>query len=150
MILGFTGTQQGMTSRQRETLIPIIESYRLSLTAFHHGCCKGADTQAHYLIEDRFIDLDIHRHWPLDNSKVTACRVVRNRAIDHAPRAYLSRNMDIVQACERLIATPKEFTEVLRSGTWSTCRYASHRNVPVTVIWPDGKVDLCWEHDRDL
>jgi len=40
------------------------------------------------------------------------------------PTPYLSRNRAIVDETEMLIATPAEFTEQQRSGTWSTVRYA--------------------------
>ena len=52
------------------------------------------------------------------------------------PRDYLDRNKDIVNNCDLLIAAPKENTEVLRSGTWSTVRYAKQLGVTVVIIEP--------------
>jgi hypothetical protein len=49
---------------------------------------------------------------------------------------YLDRNRDIVDNCDLLIATPKETTEVLRSGTWSTVRYAKKIGKPIVIIEP--------------
>lgn len=39
-----------------------------------------------------------------------------------------------------MIATPSSKEEELRSGTWSTVRYARKLRRPVTLIYPDGSV----------
>ena len=51
------------------------------------------------------------------------------------PKPYLDRNRDIVDACEVLLATP-DGPERLRSGTWSTVRYARKIGKPVEVRLP--------------
>jgi len=43
-----------------------------------------------------------------------------------------------VDETEWLWAIPGEFKEVLRSGTWSTIRYARKKGKKVLIIWPDG------------
>lgn len=48
----------------------------------------------------------------------------------------LERNHHIVELGEELIATPKEFSHTLRSGTWATIRYAWKRKKKVLTIPP--------------
>jgi hypothetical protein len=46
----------------------------------------------------------------------------------------LARNTCIVLNCEHLIAAPKEDSEVLRSGTWSTIRRARKEHKPLIIL----------------
>jgi hypothetical protein len=50
------------------------------------------------------------------------------------PKPFLDRNKDIVNSCDILIACPENDIEVLRSGTWSTIRYAKKINKPVLLF----------------
>ncbi len=59
-----------------------------------------------------------------------------------APKRYLTRNKDIVRETDILIAAPAEIEEQIRSGTWSTVRYARKLGKPVFVILPDGTVHV--------
>jgi arginase family enzyme len=54
---------------------------------------------------------------------------------------YLERNEDIVRDTDFLIACP-EGSEVMRSGTWATVRYARKKGRTIVVFWPDGHTDL--------
>lgn len=128
MIIGFTGTQIGMTALQKE----IFENLICGLKGeFHHGDCIGADAEAHDIAE-KYLECVIHP--PIISAK---------RAFKKANRIcetlnYLARNKAIVIACERMIATPKEFAEQVRSGTWSTIRYAKNSMKSTMIIFPDG------------
>jgi hypothetical protein len=51
-----------------------------------------------------------------------------------------SRNHDIVDETELLIACPGELAEAVRSGTWATVRYARKLGRPIVIFWPDGSV----------
>jgi hypothetical protein len=42
----------------------------------------------------------------------------------YKPKPPLARDRDIVNAVEFLIAAPKSDDQTLRSGTWTTIRYA--------------------------
>lgn len=143
MILSFTGTQQGMTAQQLYTLRQYLRGK--DVQGVHHGCCKGADTQFHYLITEMFPSADIYRHWPIDNSKVTACNSQTNPLIDYAPKQYLDRNLDIVLGGDELLVAPLQKDEQLRSGTWATARLAYRRGVDVILILPSGSIDQGWE-----
>ena len=59
----------------------------------------------------------------------------------HGPFADpLARNRIIAARCDALLACPAEPDEQLRSGTWSTIRYARKAGKPITIIRPDGGV----------
>ncbi len=60
------------------------------------------------------------------------------------PFPYLVRNKHITMTTGLLIATPAENHQVLRSGTWSTVRYADKNDAKVWVIGPNGH-DLDWK-----
>ena|SRR5882724_12210557 len=131
--IGFTGTQQGMSKEQKEFL-----EYILSETAkvykygeFHHGDCTGADSEAHDIAE-KYLKCVIH---PPD---IMAKRAFKKAEDIRKTKPYLDRNKDIVNETEQLIATPKEFEERLRSGTWSTIRYARKLKKRITIIYPNG------------
>jgi hypothetical protein len=53
---------------------------------------------------------------------------------------YNIRNRKIANYSDKLIATPKESTEQLRSGTWTTIRYARLANKIVYIIVPNGDI----------
>lgn len=128
MIIGFTGTQKGMTYFQKQQ----VELLLLGIEGeFHHGDCIGADAEAHDIAE-KYLKCIIHP--PINNDK----RAFKKANIILEPKEYLDRNKDIVKACERLIATPEEYQEQLRSGTWSTVRYARKMKKLIAIIFPNG------------
>lgn len=130
MIVGFTGTQQGMTVLQKVMFVGVLA--RLGPEEFHHGDCIGADADAHAIVR---------REWP-------KCRIVIHPPDIDAKRAwctgdfyckiksYIARNYDIVAVCEELVAAPKHRVEELRSGTWSTVRAARRAGKLVHMVWP--------------
>ena len=129
--VGFTGTQQGMNTYYQ---LPQLEQLLLKYnpTEFHHGDCIGADAQAHELVRRILPSCIIVVHPPLDSSKRAFCM----GDITYNPRPYLERNDDIVKLSDILIATPKEIQMVLRSGTWTTVRYAQKAKLQTHIIFP--------------
>lgn len=137
VIAGFTGTQKGMTSKQALVLKELMRSE--GVTEFHHGDCIGADERADSIAHELKCEVVIHP--PINGSKRAHCE---NAKKVHEPKDYLVRNKDIVNDSSILFATPGEASPVLRSGTWSTVRYASKQvgknNKRIFVIRPDGEV----------
>lgn len=133
MKIGFTGTQRGMTGDQKHTVVNLLSRRD---GEFHHGDCVGSDAEAHDIANN--MPYWLVSHPPVDETK---------RAFKHAneyrePRPYLVRNKAIVAETERLIATPGEFKEELRSGTWSTIRHARRLRRPIWIVFPDGSVKV--------
>lgn len=155
MNIGFTGTQRGMTVKQQDAFE--IEICSLLFASdydciFHHGVCIGADEEAHFLVYN--CGLDWRYLYPPINTDKMSDKILNDgysfvKSSDpssvpaikiHEPKDYLERNKDIVNASDVLIVVPGEFTEQLRSGTWSTYRYAKKKSVPRIIIFPDGTV----------
>lgn len=133
MRIGFTGTQQGMTIDQKTEFLHRITIF--DMAEFHHGDCIGADSQAHDMVR-LFPKCSIHIHPPINKIKSAH----KKGDIVHKEEEYLHRNRSIVFHTDILIATPKEATEQLRSGTWATIRYAKRTHKTCLIIFPDGSV----------
>lgn len=135
MRVGFTGTQRGMTGPQAATLERMLRWAKRAEpdSEFHHGDCDGADDQAHDIAVD-VVGLEPVIHPPKNPAK----RAFKKAARILKPKPYLTRNHDIVDDTQRLIATPGEREEQLRSGTWATVRYARKLRRKVTIIYPEG------------
>lgn len=137
VVVGFTGTQLGMTEDQKDALSRILVDE--DVTELHHGDCIGADDEAHAIATDLHITVVIHP--PENEAKRAWCHSEDMRR----PRPYLDRNHAIVDllatvrhdgARAFLIAAPKG-PEVLRSGTWATVRYARNSaGVRTEVLYP--------------
>jgi hypothetical protein len=129
MNIGFTGTQRGMSDKQ-QIAFECIVSGNIFIQELHHGDCIGADTDAHNIFE--MVDAVTVIHPPIKSKK----RAFSKCSAILAPKPYLERNHDIVNATDLLIAAPETIEEVLRSGTWATIRYARKRNKPVIILAP--------------
>lgn len=134
MDVGFTGTQRGMTPHQMAVVRDILRT--LGGGEFHHGDCIGADSQAHDIALDCGYLPILH---PPNDPKKRAWREVPSHLM-RSERAYLVRNRHIVDETKWLIAAPGEPEEQLRSGTWSTVRYAKRRGKKIALVLPNGRV----------
>lgn len=132
MKFGFTGTQNGMTEAQVNSFNKFVSK----ISEFHHGDCIGSDEQAHNLIRDFNPKIKIILHPPTNSSKRAYCKADEQRE----RKSYLERNKEIVNEIDYLIATPSG-QEVLRSGTWSTIRYAKSQSKKIFIINPNGDIE---------
>jgi hypothetical protein len=134
MIVGFTGTRNGMSKSQKkvfkETVIFLMR--KELVTEFHHGDCMGSDDTADTIIKDHFPTIKVVVHPPKESKFRAFCL----GSLIKPPKEYLDRNKDIVNESDILIAAPKEQEEVMRSGTWSTIRYAKKQSKPVIILLP--------------
>jgi predicted kinase len=128
MKIGFTGSGQGINGDQAKKVYHLLKE--LGAKELHHGDCVGGDATAHNIAWRMGLRTIQH---PPTNPRArafTQCTEVR------AEKPYLERNHDIVDETEHLIACPRTQTEILRSGTWATIRYARKLGKPVTIIFP--------------
>jgi hypothetical protein len=128
--VGVTGTQEGATKAQLCTV------YRLLLRQgdfeLHYGDCIGVDTQVFYLAKS--LNARTVCHPPSKSAKRSFTKADESRL----EYPYLVRNKHIVDSVEKLIVVPKTFEEELRSGTWSTYRYAFLKGTKILLVTPDG------------
>lgn len=138
MNVGFTGTRFGMSELQKQALYnklaelkdnQLYAEYAILWDEFHHGDCVGADAEAHAIALTFRFKVVIH---PPDQDKLRAFCVVSYKI--EVPKPYLDRNKMIVDSCHLLIAAPRTNGEELRSGTWSTIRYAKHKKKEVYIL----------------
>jgi hypothetical protein len=132
--IGFTGSQRGMTPEQTVALFNLLLFEPESEFGFHHGDCIGADAGAHEIALILFRPIVVH---PPDRDVKRAFCPNATEVRDPAP--YMVRNQAIVNETLLLVACP-DGPEHLRSGTWSTVRYARKIGRPVVLITPDGSV----------
>lgn len=121
-----TDAQRAKVNRLLRELAPIWA---------HHGDCIGADDQFHDLAKLAGAKIMLH---PPEKPDLRAFRLGDDIARE---KPYLARNRDIVNACEVLIATPKEHGWSQSGGTWYTINYAYQQGVETVVVWPDGSTD---------
>lgn len=137
--VGFSGTRKGMTIEQKQKFKWLLEVFKKETSEFHHGMCLGADEEAHNMIREFNPDIKIHGHPPIKPYYESHVKV----DFMWKRKDYLERNKDIVHCVDRIIAMPETKHEVLRSGTWSTIRYADkHGKCSIIIIYPDGSMNL--------
>lgn len=136
--VGFTGTRHGMTEAQLEVFKKLVNAKEFS--EFHHGVCVGSDKQAHDYVEKIKKDKNakIVGHPPRFKGSVALdCKCDVYRKTDE----YLVRNRNIVDETDVLVATP-DTKEKVRSGTWSTVRYARKKKRKIYIIHKNGRVTI--------
>lgn len=136
--VGFTGTQRGMTKEQMDVLVKQLLHLTVQhqlISEAHHGLCIGADAQFHKLCFEAGIP--IYGHPPSDKSKMATLEGFVELML---PQPYLVRNKNIVRGRDVVFGTPYESKEKLRSGTWSTIRFAQLDRITTIVILPDGSI----------
>lgn len=138
--IGFTGTQVGITQPQSNCLSNLIECYFDKFTIhnleWHHGDCEGADEKFHDTLIEKYLSRNyanrIVIHPPIDESRRAYCK---DSMLTLIPENYVARNHNIVDSIKALIVCPQQDEEIVRSGTWSTFRYASKENSSTKIIW---------------
>lgn len=103
----------------------------------HHGDCYGADATFHILALIHEIPVTIHP--PIKTDLQAFCRGEDSRVME---KSYFERNRDIVNESDELLACPPYHPLPEKGGTAYTVNYALKQEVPVTIIWPDGSLEL--------
>lgn len=132
--IGFTGTRQGMSEEQLQTVDFLITKLATKATNFHHGGCIGSDIQAAKIAQRIGLHIICHpstfeRTWgePIYSE-------IRK------PDDPLRRNITIVAESTWVIAAPLELREQSRGGTWQTIRRAWHVKKPLWIVYRDGSL----------
>lgn len=128
MKVGITGTREGMSQAQKEAFV--LKCDELGITEFHHGDCNGADAEGHDIVREFFPHVWIVVYPP----KSTYQRAFKKGDFAHPPDDYIPRDYHIVDSVDFLIGAPLTDAEVLRSGTWTTIRYARKKSKSHLVL----------------
>lgn len=137
----FTGTRTGMTVRQAAMVTELL----LDATRLYHGCCHGADVEAHRIARELH-GADFWIEGFPSTTEQEKCGL--DLDMRHSLDAPLHRNQMMVRRIARfhrplVLAAPRTMVEERRSGTWATIRYAKKQGVPVIVCRPDGSMEVC-------
>ena len=130
MIVGFTGTREGMTERQKVFFVERLAA--LGPEQFHFGDDDGSDREAFDLVRIHYPRCWTVSHPPENDAHRAFCKADEIRE----PKPYLVRNLAISVCAEELVAAPKTLVEEIRSGTWSTVRYARKAGKSVWLLHP--------------
>ena len=137
--IGFTGTREGMTPKQKELVVnrilEFIELYGLCRAV--HGACIGADDEFGFITFNQKCTVVLRPG--CDREGNTSMRGVSPFDLEHPAEHYLTRNVKIVDDCDVLLACPKENTEQNYGGTWATIKYARKVKKPTEIYWPNPK-----------
>lgn len=136
MIVGITGTREGMNDRQRAEVRQVLHDLAYEagrdgiVPHFHHGDCRGVDVQAAAMARE--FGYVIVCHPP----KSTEEQGYFGGDIIHPSKGYLERDRAIVDAVDVLLVVPLQNEWQPKGGTWYTHDYAVKRDVPRTVFYP--------------
>jgi hypothetical protein len=143
MKLGFTGTREGMTIRQKYTVRFMLEVTHPH--EVHHGDCLGSDAECNVIAVN--LDLFVVTHPPLLNTYRAFTK--HKLGVDYAPADYKVRDRAIVNETDFLLATPNVawqkgsmWYDRGRGGTLYTVKYAIERGVNTMVVWTDGSTSV--------
>lgn len=145
MIIGFTGTRDGLTNQQLAWLVTTFETGKQdgTIQEVHHGACVGADAAVHA----QAIELGIPIHvWPPVNMKYVAVETLTGHPLVtvHPRMQYLDRDRQIVGRTAGLVALPKHDKQperMLWGGTWYTVDFAERMSKPVIICYANGVVE---------
>lgn len=140
MILGVTGTRDGLTMAQDMAVRAfLVGAKAFGIEEIHHGCCIGADARVHALCTiEGAIEIPVVIHPPINTRNLAELTGEVERK---APKEYMERNRNIVDNSDVLLVMPNSLHEKVRSGTWACYRYAVKSLRPIVIIWPTGNIE---------
>jgi hypothetical protein len=140
---GMTGSQKDPNPVQLETILNIMvfEEGLEAVDGFwwHFGDCIGSDAAAFDAVNEMFPVNIVTVAWPGTDPKRRANKPASEI---HRPAAFDRRNERIAYCSHQgLFALPSTHSEIMRSGTWQTVRFAWKLGRKIWVIDPDGNVN---------
>ena len=148
MKIGFAGNQKEMTKNQKDTFLRIMRKFKHNYRDidFHMGNAPGCDSDAYRIIIDNELvsQLTFYPYrdhgdpsFEPDDERELARKEIRLALVDK-PTVF-ERNRAIIDACDVLVAVPKEDREQKESETWMAIRYSKLKSKRVFIIYPEGK-----------
>jgi len=152
IIIGFSGTRQGLTDIQLKKVEAVLNKLKNKYTdiEIHHGDCVGSDQQIHEMVVAKNLVQSIIIHPPKNAALRAFCENCFNELIiikQELEKDYLERNKDIIAIGELMIITPKENDEIVKSGTWMSYRTSKKFNKKILLIKPNGQQEV-WPNEN--
>ncbi len=124
--VGISGTRHGANPHQLIMIkVALINYKERGAKNFRHGDCAGVDVEA-AVIARRLGYYIIKHPGPVG---------VGSYADEtFGPMSFLDRNKVIARMSDVILIVPHTNKEVLRSGTWSTYRYALKMDIPIRMV----------------
>lgn len=139
MIIGVTGTRNGMNEIQKNNVTEFLrksrEELELEMFTLRHGDCVGVDDEVAKIAHN--LGYVTFSHPPVNDT----LRAFHESDFSASPKSHFSRNRDIVDNSDLLIVVPMDNERKSKGGTWYTYDYAVKKNVPVRVFYPDGRIE---------
>ncbi len=133
MKVGFTGTRNGLSPRQRTVLPALLGKFEPTHAV--HGDCVGADADFDACCKNLGIICGI-RPCTFESMRAYCDSEVLAEA-----KHPMARNRDIVADADWMIACPPNFERIKKgSGTWATIGFAQRSGKPLWIVFPDGTV----------
>jgi hypothetical protein len=137
--IGFTGTRQGLTALQHQTLHGLLGELvvQVEWATFHHGMCSGADEQASRIAHA--YGYYVVGHPGAGKDGVAAYHGYSDK--NEPPLPHMERNQVIVDEADIMLATPKDTSPpaCLRGqGTWATIGRARRAGKVLHIVFPSG------------
>jgi hypothetical protein len=133
--VGFTGTNRGMSEDQKTQVEELLKKlFSEGFTDFHHGLCVGADQQAAEIAKRLGYRVIAHPGLARDPSNLLYRSDFTGNDETREAKPFVKRDHDIVDETDRMIAAPLTKQEQVRSGTWSTVRYARRQKKEIALI----------------
>lgn len=141
MIIGFTGTREGMSPVQKEVVAHLLKTIEMKAFIDHvsHGDCVGADADFDEIAEKMNI---VRWVYPSNIPSMRAHTEEHGATIITEPGPPLERNVMITAGARYLIACPKTADEQVRSGTWHAVRCARKNKTTIYIVYPDGTLKV--------
>lgn len=128
--IGMTGSRDGISEYAISKFKDYLDTLSVKVDEVHHGDCVGADTIFHDICKSKGFRIVVHP--PTNPTMRSYC----DGDVIKPPLAYLERNKRIVDETDFIVAFPSSTNEVVRSGTWSTIRYARKKGKNVVMFPP--------------
>jgi hypothetical protein len=148
VIIGFTGTRNGMSPNQIKAIHYRISELKAYLETKQeyivglHGDCIGADADFDKICREYGIETQC-RPCTFENMRAfTPAKVIAE------PKSPMQRNRDIVADADIILACPPNFERIKSgSGTWATIGFTEKTNKGLCIIFPDGTTKITYPLD---
>src|SRR5271157_929261 len=135
--VGFTGNSRGASNFQLDELEAKLKKLKEEgFDEFHHGLCIGADEQAAEIAKKLGYRVVAHPGLASDPKNLRYRSEFAGNDEMREAKPFIARDREMVDETERMLATPISRMEEVRSGTWTTVRYARSKNKPIDLILP--------------